>query len=356
MGRMARPLAAPLRLYRSPVLFSRILGGVGRTLIAAGALILLFVVYQLWGTGLRTSAAQDSLRDQFTARQAEVDLGAATTTAPPTTATGAPATAPATAAPQVADPAAVAAPRPGDPVGQIQIPDIGADFVMVEGVDLADLSQGPGHFPGTPLPGQPGNAAIAGHRTTYAAPFNRIDELVPGNQITVTTLQGTFTYEVVPAPGSDPAAGVGHWIITPYQTEILDQTPDENTLTLMACHPKFDLKQRIVVRAKLVSNPAPATAPSAESRAAAQLPSEAALLGGSGSAVLVGGETSAWGSAILFGLLAGVVWFATWFLARRWPSWRQWPRWAMFAGGCVIFAVPMFLAFENINRLLPAGY
>jgi hypothetical protein len=72
--------------------------------------------------------------------------------------------------------------------------------------------------------------------------------------------------------------------------------------------------------------------------------------------VLVGGDTSAWSAAIIFSALAGLVWLIIWFVARRWPSWRQWPRWAMFAGGFAIFAVPLFFAFENINRLLPAGY
>ena len=76
------------------------------------------------------------------------------------------------------------------------IPAIGVDKIVVEGVSLADLKKGPGHYPETPLPGQEGNAAIAGHRTTYGAPFNRLDELEPGDEITVTTVQGEFTYEV----------------------------------------------------------------------------------------------------------------------------------------------------------------
>ena len=81
---------------------------------------------------------------------------------------------------------------------------------MVQGVDLWLLDEGPGHFPGTPLPGQPGNAAIAGHRTTYMAPFNRIDELEPGDTIDVTTLQGTFQFRGAPPgrrqrPGPDRA-------------------------------------------------------------------------------------------------------------------------------------------------------
>src|SRR3546814_8717472 len=71
----------------------------------------------------------------------------------------------------------------GTAIAHIRIPKIGVDETIIEGVSLADLKHGPGHFPETPLPGQEGNAAIAGHRTTYGAPFNRINELVPGDEI-----------------------------------------------------------------------------------------------------------------------------------------------------------------------------
>src|SRR3546814_2018073 len=73
-------------------------------------------------------------------------------------------------------------------------PICGVDETIIEGVSLADRKHGPGHVPETPLPGQEGNAAIAGHRTTYGAPFNRIDELVPGDEIIVQTIQGEFRY------------------------------------------------------------------------------------------------------------------------------------------------------------------
>ena len=93
---------------------------------------------------------------------------------------------------------------------------------MVEGVDLKYLSEGPGHFPGTPLPGQAGNAAVAGHRTTYKAPFNRIDELQPGDKIFITTLQGHFTYKVMAqAPDQPGGPALGHRIVKPNAVEIL---------------------------------------------------------------------------------------------------------------------------------------
>ena len=86
------------------------------------------------------------------------------------------------------------------------------------------------------MPGQPGNASIAGHRTTWGAPFNRIDELDPGDEITVRTVQGTFVYRVV-----EQDSGKGHFIVTPDRVDVLDQdfTEHPNRLTLTACHPKF---------------------------------------------------------------------------------------------------------------------
>jgi len=332
---------------------TRVLGGVGRVMIAAGVLILLFVVYQLWGTGLRTAAAQSQLRDEFDAR-----LRAATETTLPaldetTTSTTTDPNAP---APTIAPPTpggALDPVKPGEALGNISIDKIGVDFQMVEGVDLNYLQDGPGHFPGTPFPGQSGNAALAGHRTTWAAPFNRIDELVPGDTITIETVQGLFTYAVVAPPGASEADGIGHRIITPTQTEILDQPTDgANTLTLMACHPKYSAAQRIVVVATLVGNPAPTTEKSEESKAASDTGGDELLAQSEG---LVGGDPDARAHAIGWSLLAAAIWLVVYLIARRW-SWRQLPKWLVYAAGAAVFAVPLFLAFESVNQLLPAGY
>ena len=119
---------------------------------------------------------------------------------------------------------------------------------------MSDLRKAPGHYPNTVLPGQAGNAAIAGHRTTYGAPFGEINELVPGNQIFVETIQGRFVYQVV-AQGD----GHGHLIVAPSAVEVLDQDFSEhpNRLTLTACHPKGSARQRIIVVAELVGEPVP---------------------------------------------------------------------------------------------------
>lgn len=319
-------------------------------MIAAGVLILLFVVYQLWGTGLRTAAAQNQLREQFEALQEQARSTTTTTAAPTTTIDpGAP---PPTLAPVAGGelPPAV----PGDPLGIIRIEKIGVDFQIVEGVALGFLTEGPGHFPSTPFPGQAGNAALAGHRTTWAAPFNRIDELVPGDVITVETVQGVFTYEVMPQPGPNEGEVLGHHIISPTQVEILDQPtePGVNTLTLMACHPKFSAAQRIVVVATMVGNPAPTTEKSEESKAAADSGDTALLAEGEG---LAGGDPDARNHAIAWSLAAAAVWLGVYLIARRW-SWRQVPKWLTYGVGVIVFAVPLFLAFEAINQLLPAGY
>jgi sortase A len=323
------------------VTLSRTLGGLGRSLISAGVLLLLFVVYQLWGTGVRTDAAQSALRDDFHARKAEMAQIAGTDPDPGTSGSPVRGTA-----------ASVPPPRIGEPIGVLRIPRIGAEHTIVEGVDLGNLARGPGHFPSTPLPGQAGNSAIAGHRVTHSAPFNRIDELVPGDKIEVETFQGQFTYEVVPGGNADPRSPLGHRIITPYQTEILDQVAGQNTLTLMACHPKYDLKERIVVVGRLVQAPAPDTPRAEPPKPGDPLPSEPAPA----ETALVGGDSSAVGPAMLWGALAGLVWLGTWALARPWPRWLQWQRWALFAGGAVVFALPLYLVFEAINDLLPAGY
>ncbi len=217
---------------------------------------------------------------------------------------------------------------------------------MVEGTDLKWLKEGPGHFSGTPLPGQAGNAAIAGHRTTYKAPFNRIDELQPGDKITITTLQGTFTYEVMPQAGSDPSAPPsGHRIVSPSAVEILDDKGD-NRLTLMACNPKYSASQRIVVEAKLVGNPAPSTPRAADADNVGQ--DDLAGVG------LAGGDPSARPTAIGYSLLALGIWFLAWFLARR--RLHGWWRIAPYVVLLPFFTVALYAAFENITRLLPGAY
>lgn len=299
-------------------------------------MILLFVVYQLWGTGLATARAQDRLTREFDRQLAGVGSDP-TTTVTPTTAPS-----PTTTTPPVTAPLDLSVPQPGDPLGRISIPTIGSDFVFVQGVELRLLQDGPGHFPQTPLPGQPGNAAIAGHRTTYKAPFNRLDELRPGDPIDITTLQGTFRY-IVDSHLTSSGATSGHFIVGPDEVSILDQGIG-NRLTLMACHPKFSAAQRIVVTATLGSLPAPAT----------PLPDYAETVTTDASIdPLAGGDPGAWPAVLLWGAVTILAWFDVWYAARRW---RRIPVWAAYLVGTPLVLVAMFMTFQNVARLLPASY
>ncbi|NNF53397.1 MAG: class E sortase [Acidimicrobiales bacterium] len=251
---------------------STIIAGLGRTLITLGCLTLTFAAFQLWGTGLAESRAQDGLENDFeTARLAFADFAeqnglsaseVGQTDDPETVVLTSPEDDPVMETPISQDQAVTPVasvpdelkPQAGDALGVIRIPRIGVDKVVIAGTRRDDLRQGPGHYPSTPLPGQAGNAAIAGHRTTYGAPFGDIDLLVPGDQIVTETFQGTFYYEVLPQTTADGAVS-GHAIVSPYDVQVLDDYGD-NRLTLTACHPKYSARQRIVVQAKLVNQPA----------------------------------------------------------------------------------------------------
>lgn len=141
---------------------------------------------------------------------------------------------------------------PGDSeaVARIIIPAIKIDEIVVAGTDVDALRKGPGHYSWTPLPGQPGNASIAGHRTTYGAPFANIGNLRPNDRITVQTAQGEFIYEVL----SQDLPTKGYLIVSPDRVDLLHDKGN-NLLTLTSCHPRFSNRQRIVVQAKLLGNP-----------------------------------------------------------------------------------------------------
>jgi sortase A len=128
---------------------------------------------------------------------------------------------------------------PGDAIGRLKISRLDADFVMVKGADPSDLRKGPGTFDDTSLPGVGGTTAIAGHRTTYLAPFRHIDRLRPGDRITVEMPYATFTYRVQHTR-----------IVAPDAVAILRDVGYDR-LVLSACHPLFSAAQRIVVVSRL---------------------------------------------------------------------------------------------------------
>lgn len=129
--------------------------------------------------------------------------------------------------------------EPGDPLGRLRIPDAGVSEVVVQGTGAGDLRTGPGHYPETPLPGERGTVAIAGHRTTYGAPFRRLDQLDEGDRIELAMPYGRFTYRVERTR-----------IVPPTATWVTDRV-DHDRLVLTACHPLYSAAQRIVVFARL---------------------------------------------------------------------------------------------------------
>ena len=130
----------------------------------------------------------------------------------------------------------------GGALGRIRIPSIGVDKVVVDGTAAPDLRKGPGFYEQVGLPGQPGTTAIAGHRTTYGAPFRTIDKLAPGDRLTMEMPYGTFTYSVERTR-----------IVLPSATEVVRRVGHDR-LVLTACHPLYSAAKRIVVFARLMES------------------------------------------------------------------------------------------------------
>jgi sortase A len=126
-------------------------------------------------------------------------------------------------------------------IGRIEIPKLGLDADLGEGIALSTINRGPSHWPGSALPGQRGNVAIAGHRVTYTRPFRDIDQLVVGDEAIFTVDGDRFTYRVT-----------GNEVVTPDETRIAAQT-ETATATLFACHPPGSAQYRFVVYLALVT-------------------------------------------------------------------------------------------------------
>lgn len=284
----------------------RVIGGIGRVLVTIGLLTLSFAAYQLWGTGVYEAKAQDSLKQDFA-------KGLKTTT----TTNGDPSA-----------PESKPLPIPsGDAIAIISIPSIGVEHAVVQGVRRADLRKGPGHYPNTPLPGELGNAAIAGHRTTYGAPFGRLDELRPGNLIEVRTADGDFRYSVTETI-----------IVRPTELSVLNATPTA-TLTLTTCHPRFSASRRLVVHASLVpASSAPVRDPSITQPA----PVTSSLDTANGKVDYRGAVI--WGLATL---AVGLGW---------WGAFRKRRVWQVRFGGFIPFAIVCFVWFGYLDRALPGNY
>jgi sortase A len=299
----------------------RVVDVFGRVLIGAGVLLLLFTAYQIWGTSIQESHAQAALRTQLQqeSNSAEIRHALAEAIALDKLPTGPPVTAPRTAAPPE-----------GDPIGDIRIPVIGVNQVVVEGTNTPDLRKGPGHYTGTPLPGQGGNAAVAGHRTTYGHPFYNLDSVKVGDPIVLTTLQGIFVYDATRS-----------YVVSPSDTGVI-RNVFADVLTLTTCNPRFSASTRLIVQAKLVHSQ---LFPNTGLRTAA-------LHADPKSENLAGNSSVQLADALLWGFgaaaLGVAVFYAAWRFARL--------RWFIYGGGVVAGLAVLWFFFGAVSPLLPASF
>lgn len=186
---------------------------IGRTFIAAGVLILLFLAYEVFGTNFVTERNQRALAAGF-----EHELQAVPENPGPP-------------------------PRPdvGSGIARMIVRKINLDWVVVEGVGVEALKKGPGHMTQTAFPGEIGNSVISGHRTTYGAPFWRLDELSTGDQIDMVTRSGSHVYRVTEVK-----------VVRPTDLSVTAPTSDQFRLTLTTCHPRLSARQRLIVVAQMV--------------------------------------------------------------------------------------------------------
>lgn len=277
-----------------------------------GLIILLFVAWQLWGTAIAQHHSQDELQRQFRAKVAHV------ITKPSPTFQLVPSTT------RLADP------PQGTVMAQLQIPKIDLDEYVVSGTDQDDLAKGPGHYLGTAMPGQAGNVAIAGHRTTHGAPFNRLAELAVGDPIYLTTTTGqrlTYIVSATPVP------------VSPSDVSVLNNFGD-NRLTLTTCNPEYSARQRLIVVAAYLPPEARHPAPIAK---------------GTGTPYKLGASvTSGWNTSLLpLAALIGGALVALGLLNRRLSRiYGSQGRWFIL--------VPVWLAlllalFEVLTNFLPAS-
>lgn len=319
----------------------------GLFLCVVGLLLLSFVAYQLWGTALYEDQAQSHLRSELSSQLRRPLPASAAPTRPRRGSTGGSSfqnpSAPSAGLPSLASGPARLEPDPpvNSPVGLLSIPAIGVTFTIVEGVGTAQLEQGPGHYPGTPLPGEPGNAAIAGHRTTYAHPFYDLTKLHNGDAIYVLTPQGRFEYFVVQSQ-----------VVAPTDTAILDSTSSAATLTLTTCNPRYQSSSRLVVTADFSSGGASTTSPPTTTTLPLTRTVGHQSLARRTPGDALGSSESYW-PGVLWGLATLGVYLVLWRIWRRFPRGL---RWLSVLVGVPLVAGGLLMCFEHISLALPGSF
>ena len=315
----------------------------GFMLIGVGLLMFLFVGYQLWGTAIQEAQSQNKLENTFKDMIREISIenpvaGIANTTQEPIFV------------------------NRGDGVFLIQMPTINVAKYVVAGVETADLKKGPGHYPSTPLPGELGNSAIAGHRTTYGEPFRHLDDLEIGDPIIITDLfNRTFTYSVT-----------AQQIVKPSDSWVTATTdPNKAILTLTTCDPEFSAKRRLIISAELdlgisaiaaspaityiqpsgvepakptINNPSQTTEPAINN------PPPESTFEQDGDTLSQGwfSDLSAIPHTAMWSLAELLILCGAWQVAKKFRN-----RLIGVAVGFAPFFVVLYFVFENINRLLP---
>jgi sortase A len=136
----------------------------------------------------------------------------------------------------------------GEGLTTLRIPKLDVEVLVVEGTTPSALRAGAGHYVESPLPGEAGNVAIAGHRTTYGRPLNRMDELAPGDMVELETPFEVFTYRAMEPFDGHP----NPWVVAPTQYDVVGPTAQGSYLTLTTCHPKGSARQRLIMRFELI--------------------------------------------------------------------------------------------------------
>ncbi|WP_169738930.1 class E sortase [Jiangella gansuensis] len=205
-------------------------GGFGELMLTAGAVVLLFVVYTLWGTGIQTASAQNDLRDQLGLDSGQIEK----------------------------EPVPLDQLEVGDAYGIIRIPRFGEDWewIIVQGTEDSDLKNGPGHYLDSVDPGEVGNFSIAAHRSGHGEPFAQFPELQVGDVVEIETATGTYVYQLDNAPNGDPDGNridvTDTWVVDPVPGEPSDIEPTERRITLTTCWPRWGSSHRMYATGVLV--------------------------------------------------------------------------------------------------------
>jgi len=263
----------------------------GHLLLGLGIVLAVFLAYEFVFTGYYEARAQHTLLPEFQQRMAEGGGFDSLT-----------------------------APVPSGPVALIQIPAIGVDQVVVEGSSPQNLKQGPGHMPGSPLPGEFGNSVIQGHRLTYGGPFGKLDQLKPGDVITTVTGLGKFSYKV------DRVR-----VIVPGESDVIGPAL-KSELTLVTSR-AVGSTDRLAVIASLVGHPV-------------GVPKRPPVAVGSDEQGTTGDMT---------GLLAAVLWAQVLIvlLVVAGRLYRRWPKMAVYLMTTAPILTVLWLTFQSLDRFLP---